>query len=112
MPRSLGLFEQLGDAVQRQAGAKLAQVASLHLEGFSRWSDPPALQAMPQDVVHRISEGPARSPCLGLQLGGDVLVQGESGSHAAMLGSRHVDVKRWPSRGKVPLQSRMRSTDQ
>jgi hypothetical protein len=57
------------------------------------------VEARTKDAIHDLLKGLARMPYFGSQLGGDVIVESESGAHIPMLCVRNHDVKR--EKGKV-----------
>jgi hypothetical protein len=90
--RALDLFEQVADVVELKTCSQVAQVPS-HDVKRSPWAAALARsETPPEEVVHRGSERPARTPCLGRQLGGDVIVQRQRRAHIMMLFSAHHDV--------------------
>src|SRR4030095_2373952 len=86
----LGTFheiEELGGVVQAQAGSECPEGARLDPEGRGacplsacRESDP---QALIQDGLERL----ARATRFGPELGGDIFVEGDGGSHASDVNS-------------------------
>ena len=93
MERALDLLEHIGDVVQVESWPEAPEVASLDLERLARGRGRGAGETAPEGVVDHVAERPARSPDQGLQLAGDVVVEGERRAHILMLELRHHDVK-------------------
>ena len=93
------LLQERGDAVQRVGRAAAGRdrgssdskrpFLGLHRRGQETAS---------QRLVHRLLEGMSGAPGLGLELGRDVFIEGQRGSHIMMLEDTHRDVER-PSPG-------------
>jgi hypothetical protein len=94
VPWPFRLFEQVGDVVQRQSGPQVAEVSGHDLEGLTWPGARPCQEATAQDLVDSLLEGPAGPAGLRFELGRDVFVDGERGSHILMMRERHHDVKR------------------
>lgn len=93
MARALDLLQQLGDVVQAQARSKLPEVPSHHFEGHTAGRGPSGGEPAPERVVDDLAKGPSGAPRFRLELGRDVVVQRQRGTHILMLSQRHHDVK-------------------
>lgn len=85
MAGPLDLLEQIGDAVDVHARPEVSEIASHHLE----WDGMPGLSATRETaaecVIDDVTERAAGPACLRLQLGGDVIIEGQCGAHFLML---------------------------
>ena len=86
MRRPFDLLEQLADVVEAKTWSQPSERAGLDDEARTL---PPRFAAVvdgePQELIHDLFERSPGSPDFGFQLGGDVVVEGECGSHISML---------------------------
>jgi len=82
--RPFNCFEQVGDAVVAQPGRE-AHLAGRYHKALSGLRIVAGDKALAEQSVHCALEGVARAPLLLLHEHGNVVVDGESGSHIMML---------------------------
>lgn len=75
MERPLDLLDQVRHVVQRKTGPQFAEVASLDPERLRR-GRAASQQPTPQCLVDDVAEGPTSAARFGLELGGNIVVQG------------------------------------
>jgi hypothetical protein len=92
MQRAFNLIEQIADVVEVQTRPQISQVPDddLELSGALRFR--PIHQTAPDRVVNDITKGPPRTSRFSPQLGRNIVIQCQSGSHVMMLMLRHHDV--------------------
>ena len=90
--RAFDTLDQLGDIVQRKPLLQIAQIAGSYFEGPPLGGDTLARQPSAQRVVDDLAKGSPGTPRFRLELGRDIVVQGERRPHVLMLGLRHHDV--------------------
>jgi hypothetical protein len=90
--RALYLLDQLRDIVQGKAWPEVPEITGSYRKGLPRGGDASIRQPAPQRIVDDVSERQSGTARFRLQLGRDVLVQGQRRSHALMLLPRHHDV--------------------
>ena len=86
------LFDEIGNVVQIESRPKASEVTGLDRERLTRRRGRRPGPAPSQRIVDHIAEGPPRPARQGLELGGDVIIQGQRGAHTLMLMARHHDV--------------------
>jgi len=91
--RALHMFDELSDIVQGKPRFEITKIARRYFEGPPLGGGSPAFQPTAQRLVDDLAERQAGTLRLRLELGRDVVIQGQSCSHALMLQSRHHDVK-------------------
>ena len=84
MIRPFNRFEKVGDAVVAQPGRE-AHLAGRYYKALSGLGIAAGDQALAEQSIHCALEGFARAPLLLLHEHGDVVVDGQSGSHIMML---------------------------
>ena len=87
------LLKEIADIVERQPRLEITQIARPYLKWLAWSRRPTASQSATQRFVDDFAERPAGTPRLRLQLGGHIVIEGQGGTHALMLGKRHHDVK-------------------
>src|ERR1700749_2981693 len=87
--RALDTLDELGDIVQRKPRLQIAQIAGGYLEGPPLGGNVPARQPLAQRFVDDLAKGSAGAPLFRLELGRDIVVQGERRSHVLMLDLGH-----------------------
>ena len=92
MERPFYLFQELADVVQAQPRPQRAEIARLHHKAWGSLAGAPGVQPQAQVVVHGLLERLSRPLDFRLQLGGDIVINRQSGSHTLMLYNRHPDV--------------------
>ncbi len=92
MQPSFQLVKQFADVVVIESGLA-AQGTSVHDEWSGCAVYPAEVQTGTKEFIDQLFERPPRLARLGLQLGKDVLIEGECGPHILMLGQKHQDVK-------------------
>jgi hypothetical protein len=95
MKRALDLLDQPADIVQGKTRLEITEIAGGYSESLPLGGDAPACQPAAQHLVDDLAEGPAGAARFRLELGRDIVVQGERRSHVLMLGCRHHDVNSW-----------------
>lgn len=93
MKRALDLLDQSGDIIQTQPWPEITEVARGYPELPRSGGGAPARQPATQRLVDDLAKRPAGAARFRLELGRDIVVQGERRSHALMLRLRHHDVK-------------------
>ena len=85
MIRAFQLLEQGPDAIERNARLQLAKVVGFDLKALEPWHRAALREARAQQIVDERLERLSRAPRFGLQARGDVIIQGQCGSHILML---------------------------
>ena len=93
MRRAFNLVKHLRDVVQIEPGPPAPQVADFNLEGLPRPRRGRGGQTSAKRLVDDRAERPPSPSRERLQLGGDVVIQRQGGSHILMLTVKHHDVK-------------------
>ena len=107
---AFGIVQQGGDVVVAAPGHRPAEVHRRNREGWRGPACSPLRERCTQVLIDQRLERQAAAPRFGLQPGGDVIVQGQCGSHTKMLSRKHQDVywcvvrRRARSRGEVALR--------
>lgn len=86
MKRAFRLLDEFGHVVQVQPRPDIAQIAGHNLEGWPLNGDASVRQPVAQRLVDNLFERPAGAARFRLELGGHVVIEGESRSHVLMLG--------------------------
>jgi hypothetical protein len=87
------MLNELRDIVQGKPGSEITEIAGRYLEGTPLRSGAPAFQPPAQCLIDDLSKGPASALRFRLELGRDVVIEGQRRPHALMLRSRHHDGK-------------------
>ena len=87
MIRPFNCIEEVGDAVVAQPGRE-AHLAGLYYKALSGLRIAAGDQALAEQSIHGALEGVARVPLLLLDEDGNVVVDGQSGSHIMMLSKK------------------------
>ena len=101
----VGLFnlvQQVADVVIVQARAN-AELTCPDLEGLRSEILPPGVEADPEDFINNLLQRLPRAAHFRVELGFDIIVQCQSGSHTVMLPARHHDVEMFPAKGIYEL---------
>ena len=93
MRPAFNLVKHLRDVVQIEPGPPATQVADFNLEGLPRPRRGRGGQTSAERLVDDRAERPPSPSRERLQLGGDVVIQRQGGSHILMLTVKHHDVK-------------------
>jgi len=83
--RTFHLLDQVRDAVQDETGLKISKVSEHDFERLSWGRAALGCEAATEGGVHRISERPAQSARFCLKFGGHIVIEGQRGTHVAML---------------------------
>lgn len=89
------LLQQFSEVVVVQSLLQIDR-AGFDREALAVWRAP-GKQARRQVSIHQLPAGLARTARLDAQLGGDIVIQGERGSHILALKRSHQDVKNAPA---------------
>ena len=92
MRGTFDLLQELADVVELKAGAQ-AEIPRWDAKRFRRRRLAARGQASTQELVDGFLEGTAGASPLRLELGENVVVEGQGGSHIMMLTACHHDVK-------------------
>ena len=92
MKRALDLLDEPGDIVQGKPWPEIPEIADHYLEGLPLGGGTSAGQPAAQRLIDDLAKRPAGAARLRLEIGGDIVVQGECRSHVLMLRSKHHDV--------------------
>ena len=85
MAGAFDAIEELGHIVEGDSGLDVPEIAGLYLEGLRRRGDAPGREAPTQDVVDHLLERSTVTSRFRLELGRDVVIKGQRGSHIMML---------------------------
>jgi hypothetical protein len=91
--RAFKLLQKITNVIQTKPGTKRTQVSRFDAKGPS--GRPSFFRVEPQAeiFIHDVLERPTATSRFRLELGGNIIIQSESGSHALMIAARHHDVK-------------------
>ena len=92
MQGTLDVLEERANVVELEAGLQRAQVTGLHPEGRARLPSRRSGKSAAECLVHDVAEAAAGAFYLGPELGGDVFVKSQRGTHILMLAFGHHDV--------------------
>ena len=84
MKRALHVLDDLRDIVEGKPRFEITEIAGPYLKGLPLGSGPPAFQPSAQRLVDDFAERPTGTLRLRLELGGAVLIKGQSCAHALM----------------------------
>jgi len=88
------IVQQGGDVVVAAPGHGAAEIHRSDREGWCGPARATLRERRTQVLIDQRLERQAAAPRFRLQPGGDVIVQGQCGSHITMLSNRHQDVDR------------------
>jgi hypothetical protein len=84
MPGVFNLLDELADPVQAEAGAQ-AHVAGSNLKRRNRRRLSTRAEGRAQEIIDDRSKRPPGPPNLGLEPGGDIIIERQCGAHIMML---------------------------
>ncbi len=93
MDRAFELLEKIANVIQTKPGTKRTQVSRFDAKGPSGPLSFFRVEPQAEIFIHDVLERPTATSSFRLELGGNVIVQSESRSHALMIAVRHHDVK-------------------
>ncbi len=93
MDRAFKLLQKIANVVQTKPGTKRTEVSRFDAKGPSGPLRFFRVEPQAEILVHDVLERPTATSSFRLELGGNVIVQSESRSHAVMIVGGHHDVK-------------------
>ena len=93
MDRAFKLLQKIANVIQAEAGTKRTQVSRFDAKGPTGPLSFLRVEPQAEILIHDVLERPTAASSFRLELGGNVIVQSESRSHALMIAVRHHDVK-------------------